>query len=70
MSQVLVSSKYQVVIPKDIRRQFKIKPGQRLSFIATGATIRLVPSRSLSSLRGFIPKVDLADLRDKKNRIL
>ena len=70
MSQVLVSSKYQVVIPKQIRRQFNIKPGQRLSFIATGKTIHLVPSRPFSSLRGFIPKVDLSDLRDKGERIL
>ncbi len=70
MSQVLVSTKYQVVIPKDVRQQMEIRPGQKMSCIAIGNVIHLVPARPLSSLRGFIKPVSLKDLREKKDRVL
>ena len=49
-----VSPKYQVVIPKRVREQFDIKPGQVLQVIALPGRIELVPSRSVSALRGFL----------------
>lgn len=68
MSNVLVSSKYQVVIPKEVRRELHIKSGQKMSCIITNGIIHLVPVRPFSSMRGFIPKVSLKDLREKKDR--
>jgi len=49
-----VSPKYQVVIPKRVREQFDLKPGQVLQVIALPGRIELVPSRPASSLRGFL----------------
>ncbi len=31
MNRVTLSSKYQLVIPKELRRQLQLKPGQKLS---------------------------------------
>lgn len=68
MSQVLVSSKYQVVIPKEVRKEFNIKAGQKMSCIAINGIIHLVPMTPLSALRGFIPKISLENLREKQDR--
>jgi AbrB family looped-hinge helix DNA binding protein len=69
MSEVLVSTKYQVVIPKDIRREIGIKSGQRLVFIAKDGVIHLIPNKPISSLRGFLPKSSTENLRDKSDRL-
>jgi len=50
---VKVSPKFQVVIPKAVRRELKIRPGQRLQVLASGGTIRLVPVQPIEKLRGF-----------------
>jgi len=49
-----VSPKYQVVIPKRVRDQFDLKPGQVLQVIALPGRIELVPRRAVSELRGFL----------------
>ncbi|HKK91878.1 MAG TPA: AbrB/MazE/SpoVT family DNA-binding domain-containing protein [Longimicrobiales bacterium] len=54
MTVVTVSPKYQVVIPKDVREQLDLKPGQKVEAFAFGNRIELVPVRSPSELRGFL----------------
>jgi AbrB family looped-hinge helix DNA binding protein len=54
MELTTVSPKYQVVIPKRIREQFDLTPGQQLQVIALPGRIELVPSRSPAALRGFL----------------
>lgn len=49
------SPKFQVVIPKQVREQFGLSPGQTLQVIALPGRIELVPSRSAAALRGFLP---------------
>ena len=68
MGEVLVSTKYQVVIPKDIRREIGIKSGQKLVFIAKDGVIHLIPNKPISSLRGFLPNISVKGLRDKTSR--
>ena len=36
MTVVTVSPKYQVVIPKDVRRKLNIRPGQKVAAFAVG----------------------------------
>ena len=43
MSVVTISSKWQVVIPKDVREKLKIRPGQKVQAFAVGDRIELVP---------------------------
>ncbi len=55
---VTVSPKYQVVIPKEIREQFHIKPGQKVDVLAYGGQIYLVPLRPMHEMRGFLAGIE------------
>ena len=54
MDLVTFSPKYQVVIPKRVREQFGLSPGQQLQVIALPGRIELVSSQPASDLRGFL----------------
>jgi AbrB family looped-hinge helix DNA binding protein len=54
MSQVTVSPKYQIVIPRKIRESMKIRPGQKLIMVAEERSIRLLPERSIKEMEGFL----------------
>lgn len=69
MTQVTVSSKYQVVIPREVRRQVPLHTGQKLLVVVKEGTITLVPDRPLSSLRGFLRGLRAADIREKQDRV-
>jgi len=43
MTVVTISSRYQVVIPKDVRERLDLKPGQQVEAIAYKGRIELVP---------------------------
>ncbi len=68
MAKTTVSSKYQVVIPKEIRERMRIEPGQKLSVITKGGIIYLVPVLELDELQGFVQGIDTSDLREKEDR--
>jgi AbrB family looped-hinge helix DNA binding protein len=68
MSHTVVSSKYQVVIPKQVRERVHLRPGQKLAVIVRGNVISLVPELSLEDLRGFVKGMNTEGLREKVDR--
>ncbi len=54
MHTVIVSSKYQVVIPKEIREKLEIKVGQRLQLVEYEDRIEFIPQRDIKTMRGFL----------------
>lgn len=58
MSQVTISSTFQVVIPKDVRERLKIRPGQKVEVFVVGERIELVPVRPMRELRGILEGVE------------
>jgi AbrB family looped-hinge helix DNA binding protein len=58
MVTVLVSPKYQVVIPRAIRDALGIEPGQRLQAFRYGDRVELIPVRPLARARGFLAGID------------
>lgn len=48
--QTLVNVKYQVVIPKEVRKKIKIKPGQKMDVEVTANQIILSPSKAKRQL--------------------
>ena len=54
MDITTVSPKFKVVIPKRVREQFGLSPGQTLQVIALPGRIELVPSQPPAALRGFL----------------
>lgn len=53
METVKVSPKFQVVIPKNVREELQLKPGQELQVYILDGSIRLRPPRSVKELRGI-----------------
>jgi len=58
MNQVTVSSKFQVVIPREVRESMDIQPGTRVQVLQYENRIELIPLREPKSLRGFIKGID------------
>jgi AbrB family looped-hinge helix DNA binding protein len=58
MKQVTVSSKFQVVIPREVRESMGIQPGTRVQVLQYENRIELIPLRDPKSLRGFIKGID------------
>ena len=58
MKQVTVSSKFQVVIPREVRESMDIQPGTRVQVLQYENRIELIPLRDVKSLRGFIKGID------------
>ncbi|HET8775874.1 MAG TPA: AbrB/MazE/SpoVT family DNA-binding domain-containing protein [Thermoanaerobaculia bacterium] len=68
MARTKVSSKYQVVLPKEVRERAKIRVGQEFQVIAKGGSVTLVPDRPVSSMRGFVRGIRTTGFREKKDR--
>jgi len=58
LSRITVSTRYQIVIPKDVRERLQIRPGQKIEAFAIGDRIELVPVRPASKMRGFLKGMD------------
>jgi AbrB family looped-hinge helix DNA binding protein len=64
MKTVMVSPKFQVVIPRAIRESLKIQPGQRVQVIQYENRIELIPLRPVQQMRGFLKGMDTTVTRE------
>jgi AbrB family looped-hinge helix DNA binding protein len=64
----VVSAKFQVVIPKVIRREVGLQSGQVVQIISKRGVIMMVPDQPVDRLRGYLKGVRTSGLREKKNR--
>ena len=64
METVTISPKFQVVIPRAIRGDMGLKPGQKLQVIAHDNRIELIPVRPMREMRGFLKGIDTSVERD------
>jgi AbrB family looped-hinge helix DNA binding protein len=69
MPQTVVSSKYQIVIPKEVRSKIDLEKGQVLQVVVRNGVIMLIPDRPLAELRGFVKGMESSGLRDKEDRL-
>ncbi len=65
METVTVSPKYQVVIPRKIREQIGLEPGQRVQVILYGDRIELVLLKPMREMRGFVRGIDTGVEREE-----
>jgi len=68
MARVKVSSKYQIVIPREVRETLGLRKGEMVSVIPVGGVIEVVPDRDLATLEGAYPQISLAEVRDESER--
>ena len=64
MNTVIVSSKYQIVIPKEIRESMGIVSGQKIQMIAYRNRIELIPIKPIAQMRGFLKGIDTEVTRE------
>ena len=64
MQTVTVSSKYQVVIPKEIRDTIGLQVGTTLEVIPYGTRIELVPVHPMKDLKGMFKGINTEIERD------
>ncbi|GAB1722907.1 MAG: AbrB/MazE/SpoVT family DNA-binding domain-containing protein [Nitrospira sp.] len=69
MSMTTISSRFQIVIPKDVREKLHLVPQQRLQVLEKGGVIALVPEAPLKSLKGALKGMSKTGIREKKNRL-
>ncbi len=65
MTTVTVSSKFQVVIPKDIREVIGLKVGTTMEIMTYGSRIELVPIQPMKALRGILKGINTEIQRDE-----
>ncbi len=65
MEAVTISSKYQVVIPREVRKQFNLKPGQKLMFIPYNGTLRVVVVPPIKKARGMLKGLNTENIREE-----
>jgi len=65
---VTVSSKFQVVIPQDVRTKLDLKPGQKIVVVEKDGVVHLILQRPIREMRGFVKGLDSQNLRDEGDR--
>ncbi len=60
-----ISTKYQIVIPREVREQFNLKPGQKVMFISYKNTIRLVIVPPIKDALGIFKGMNTDNIREE-----
>ena len=65
MQAVTLSPKYQIVIPRLVREEMSLRPGQKMQVIEYDGRIELIPERDIAELRGMIKGKNIALEREE-----
>jgi AbrB family looped-hinge helix DNA binding protein len=68
MARAVVSPKFQIVIPKVIRREVGLQSGQVVQVISKGGVITMIPDQPVDRMRGYLKGMKTSALREKKDR--
>jgi len=68
MELITVSPKYQVIIPKSIRKNMDIHPGEKVQVLLYNNRIEYIPLKSISNLKGFLKGIN-TDIDREDDRI-
>lgn len=65
MATVTLSTKFQIVIPIDIRKTMKLNSGIKLEIVPYENRIELIPLQPISELKGSLKGMDTNIIREK-----
>ena len=68
LSIVTISTKFQVVIPQEVREKMSLKPGQKIIVIEKDGVVHMIPEKPLKEMRGFVKGVTTENLREEEDR--
>ena len=63
--QVIISPKFQIVIPKEIRETLHLKPGEKLQVFRYQNRLEFIPVKDIKKMRGFLKGIDTNIERDE-----
>jgi len=69
MQSVSISPKYQIAIPKSIRQELHLIPGEKIFMIPYSGRIELIPEKNLKDMRGILKGIDAEIDRDEEDRV-
>ena len=69
MTTVTLSTKYQVVIPREVRQSLHLRPGKKYQVMAYGDRIEFIPIRPIKSMRGVFKGLDSTIEREEEDRV-
>lgn len=62
-----ISTKYQVVIPSEVRKEFNIKPGQKITFIPYKKTLHLMIVPPIEESFGILKGMQSEGYREEED---
>jgi AbrB family looped-hinge helix DNA binding protein len=65
----VLSSKFQIVIPKEIREKHGFKEGDQIEFLSIGNMLQVSKSRPMKDYEGFLKGIDTTIERDEDDRL-
>jgi len=68
MTKVTVSSKFQVVIPEDVRSRLRLQPGQKVVVIEKDGVVHMIPLKPVRETRGIARGTAAQDIREELDR--
>jgi len=68
MTEATLSSKFQLVIPKEIREEAGLVKGEKIFMIAKEGMINLIPSHRLKDMKGYLKGLKTTNIRDEADR--
>jgi AbrB family looped-hinge helix DNA binding protein len=69
MATVTVSSKFQVVIPQEVRAKLKLQAGQKVVVIEKDGVVHLIPLKPIKDTRGLAKGAKADDIREEHDRL-
>ena len=58
MNTVILSPKFQVVIPQEIREEMKLSVGEKFRVLRYADRVEFIPVRPMREMRGFLHSMD------------
>lgn len=68
MNTVIVSPKYQVVIPASVREGLDIRPGEKVMVLEKDGVIHIIRVGDIKELRGKYKMLNTGGIRDETER--
>ncbi len=65
MQTVIISPKYQIVIPKEVREALHLLPGEKLQVFSYQNRLEFVQAKDVKKMRGFLKGINTVIKRDK-----
>ena len=65
MTTVSVSTKFQIVIPKEIREMINLNSGTKIEIVPYDNRIELIPIKPIKELKGFLQGINTTIIREK-----